>query len=121
MMQRIGEIKNRIAEIDRMQETELNNQEYDRLEEEARKLYAELGMLENIERLKDAKEIHKINDWTKNFLDGFSSGTRKITIKQAEIFKKINNGKSFIFNKRRYDFTANYRIGFGTLTITNIF
>ena len=37
MMQRIGEIKNRIAEIDRMQETELNNQEYDRLEEEARK------------------------------------------------------------------------------------
>ena len=116
----IQEIRKRISEIDNLLDSDISDSEFDRLEEESRNLTEKLGELENLEKLRTVKEIKTVDDWTNNFFSSFDIGTRKLTNRQAEVFKKINNGKSFIYNGRRYDFTANYRTGFGCLSVINI-
>lgn len=118
--QEIPSIRARIKEIDVLLDSDISDSEFEKLEREARELTEKLGQMEMYEELRSAQKIYEVDDWTDNFLSGFGIGTRKITNKQAEIFKKINNGKPFIYNSRRYDFNTNYRAGFGWLSIINI-
>ncbi len=118
----IEEMKARIAEIDnRLDDESISNEEFDALEKEAQALTAEIGKLENATRFSAVKILSCVNDWSVSFLSSFACGTRKVTNRQAEIFKRFNNGQPFIYNERRFDCGgANYRAGFGTLVVTKI-
>ena len=117
----IEEMKARIAEIDKLLDNDITNEEFDKLEEEARALMSEIGRMEAAMRLRSAKNLIRVSEWEASFLNSFSCGTRKVTNKQAEIFKKFNNGKPFIYNGRRfYCQGPNYRAGFSTLVVTDI-
>lgn len=117
----IEEIKARIAEIDKLLDSDITDAEFDKLEEEARVLTSEIGRMEKVMRISSVKSLLRVSDWEASFLSSFSCGTRKITNKQAEIFKRFNNGKPFIYNKRRFDCTGpNYRAGFSGLVVTDI-
>lgn len=115
----IEEIKGKVRMIDALLNSDkTSEEEFDRLEAEARELTAELGRLEKMERMRSADKIARLNDWERNFLSGFKDGTRVITNRQAEIFKRIGHGKPFIYNNRRYDFSLGRR--FGNVSITKI-
>ena len=117
----IEEMKSRIAEIDKLLDNDITDAEFDKLEEEARVMISEIGRLEAAMQLKSVKNLVRVSDWEASFLSSFYCGTRNITNKQAEIFKRFNNGKPFIYNKRRFDCAGpNYRAGFSTLVITDI-
>ena len=117
----IEEMKARIAEIDKLLDSDITNEEFDKLEEEARVLMNEIGRMEAAMRLRSAKALVRVSDWEASFLSSFSCGTRNVTNKQAEIFKRFNNGKPFIYDKRRFDCSGpNYRAGFGTLVVTDV-
>ena len=117
----IEEMKARIAEIDKLLDNDITNDEIDKLENEARALMSEIGRMEAAMRLRSAKALARVSEWEASFLSSFSCGTRKVTNKQAEIFKRFNNGKPFIYNERRFDCPGpNYRAGFSTLVITDI-
>ena len=117
----IEEMKARIAEIDKLLDNDITNEEFDKLEEEARALMSEIGRMEAAMRLRSAKTLLRVSDWEASFLSSFSCGTRKITNKQAEIFKRFNNGKPFIYNERRFDCSVpNYRAGFSTRVISDV-
>ena len=117
----IKEMKSRIAEIDEFLDNDITNEEFDKLEEEARALMSEIGRIEAAMRLRSAKALVSVSDWEASFLSSFSCGTRKITNKQAEIFKRFNSGKPFIYNGRRFDCPGpNYRAGFSTLVVADI-
>ena len=118
----IEEMKARIAEIDRCLDNDiLTDAEFDRLEEEARALTVEIGKAEAGARLKAVKTLACVSDWSAAFLNSFGCGTRKITNRQAELFKRYNNGKPFIFNGRRFDCLGpDFRAGFAGLVVTNI-
>ena len=117
----IEKMKARIAEIDKLLDNDITNEEFDKLEEEARALMSEIGRMEAAMRLRSAKNLIRVSEWEASFLNSFSCGTRKVTNKQAEIFKKFNNGKPFIYNGRRfYCQGPNYRAGFSTLVVTDI-
>lgn len=118
----IEEMKSRINEIDkRLDDEALTDTEFNRLEEEAQALTVEIGRAEAAMQFRAAKTLTRVSDWSASFLNSFDCGTRNITNKQAEIIKRFNNGKPFIYGGRRYDCTGgNYRAGFGTLIITNI-
>ena len=117
----IEEMKARIAEIDKLLDSDITDAEFDKLEEEARVLMNEIGRIEAAMQFKSVKTLLRVSDWEASFLSSFSCGTRKITNKQAEIFKRFNNGKPFIYDKRRFDCSGpNYRTGFSGLVITDI-
>ena len=117
----IEEMKSRIAEIDKLLDNDITDAEYDRLEEEARVLMNEIGRMEAAMRFRSAKALARVSEWEASCLSSFSCGTRKITNKQAEIFKRFNSGKPFVYNERRFDCAgANYRVGFSTLVVTDI-
>ena len=117
----IEEMKTRIAEIDKLLDNDITNEEFDKLEEEARALMSEIGRMEAAIRLRSVKNFVRASDWEASFLSSFFCGTRKITNKQAEIFKRFNNGKPFIYNGRRFDCAGpNYRTGFSGLVVTDI-
>ena len=117
----IEEMKARIAEIDKLLDNDITDAEFDKLEEEARVLMSEIGRMETAMQFKSAKALLRVSDWEASFLGSFSCGTRKVTNKQAEIFKRFNNGKPFIYNGRRFDCQGpNYRTGFSGLVITDI-
>ena len=117
----IEKMKARIAEIDELLDNDITNEEFDKLEEEARALMSEIGRMEAAMRFRSAKALVRVSDWEASFLSSFSCGTRKITNKQAEIFKRFNSGKPFIYNGRRfYCQGPNYRTGFSTLVVTDI-
>ena len=117
----IEEMKARIAEIDELLDNDITNEEFDKLEEEAGALMGEIGRMEAAMRFRSAKALLHVSDWEASFLSSFSCGTRKVTNKQAEIFKRFNNGKSFIYNGRRfYCQGPNYRTGFSGLVVTDI-
>ena len=117
----IEEMKARIAEIDKLLDDDITNDEFDKLEEEARVLMNEIGRMEASMRFRSAKTLVRVSDWEASFLSSFSCGTRRVTNKQAEIFKKFNNGKPFIYNGRRFDCQGpNYRAGFSGLIVTDI-
>ena len=111
-----------IARIDKLLDDEsLSNEEYDALEKKAYDLNQERGNLQNKINKLSVKNLVRVSDWEASFLSSFSCGTRKITNKQAEIFKRFNNGKPFIYNGRRFDCAgANYRAGFSGLVVTDI-
>ena len=117
----IEEMKARIAEIDKLLDNDITNAEFDKLEEEARVLMGEIGKMEAAMQLRSAKSLLHVSDWEASFLSSFSCGTRRVTNKQAEIFKRFNNGKPFIYNGRRfYCQGPNYRTGFSGLVVTDI-
>ena len=117
----IEEMKDRIAEIDKLLDNDITDTEFDKLEEEARVLMIEIGRVEAAMRFRSAKTLLHVSDWEASFLSSFSCGTRKVTNKQAEIFKRFNNGKPFIYNGRRFDCQGpNYRAGFSGLVVTDI-
>ena len=117
----IEEMKARIAEIDKLLDSDITNAEFDKLEEEARVLTNEKGTMEKAMQFRSVKSLLRVSDWEASFLSSFSCGTRKITNKQAEILKKFNNGKPFIYNGRRFDCQGpNYRTGFSGLVVTDI-
>ena len=117
----IEEMKARIAEIDKLLDSDITDAEFDKLEEEARVLTNKKGMMEKAMRLKSVKSLLRVSDWEASFLSSFSCGTRKITNKQAEIFKRFNNGKPFIYDGRRFDCAGpNYSTGFSALVVADI-
>ena len=117
----IEEMKTRIAEIDKLLDNDITDAEFDKLEKEAQLLTSEIGRIEAAMRLRSAKNLVRVSDWEASFLSSFSFGTRKVTNKQAEIFKRFNNGKPFIYNGRRFDCAGpNYRSGFSTLVVADI-
>ena len=117
----IEAMKARIAEIDNLLDSDITDAEFDKLEKEAQVLMSEIGRMEAAMQFKSAKALLRVSDWEASFLGSFSCGTRKVTNKQAEIFKKFNNGHPFIYNKRRFDCQGpNYRTGFSGLVVTDI-
>ena len=117
----IEKMKARIAEIDELLDNDITNEEFDKLEKEAQVLMSEIGRMEAAMRLRSVKNLVRASDWEASFLNSFSFGTRKITNKQAEIFKRFNSGHPFIYDKRRFDCAgANYRADFSGLVVTDI-
>ena len=117
----IEEMKARIAEIDKLLDNDITNEEFDKLEKEAQMLTSEIGRLEAAMRFRSVKSLLRVSDWEASFLSSFSCGTRKVTNKQAEIFKRFNNGNPFIYSGRRFDCQGpNYRAGFSGLVVTDI-
>ena len=122
MKAKVESMKAEIERIDKLLDDEsLTDEEYDRLEKKAAKLTFEHGMLQKKINTLSVKNLVRVSDWEASFLSSFSCGTRKVTNKQAEIFKRFNNGKPFIYNGRRfYCAGPNYRTGFSGLVITDI-
>ena len=117
----IEEMKTRIAEIDKLLDNDISDAEFDKLEDEARVLTNEIGRMEAAMRFRSVKTLLRVSDWEASFLSSFSCGTRKITNKQAEIFKRFNSGNPFIYNGRRFDCDGpNYRAGFSGLVVADI-
>ena len=117
----IEEMKARIAEIDKLLDNDITDAEFDKLEEEARVLMREIGKMEAAMQFKSVKALLRVSEWEASFLSSFSFGTRKVTNKQAAIFKRFNNGKPFIYGGRRFDCQGpNYRAGFSGLVVTDI-
>ena len=122
MKAKVESMKAEIARIDKLLDDEsLTDEEYDRLEKKASNLTFEHGMLQKKINTLSVKNLVRVSDWEASFLGSFSCGTRKITNKQAEIFKRFNSGKPFIYNGRRfYCQGPNYRAGFSALVVTDI-
>ena len=122
MKAKVESMKAEIERIDKLLDDEsLSNEEYDALEKKAYDLNQERGNLQNKINKLSVKNLVRVSDWEASFLSSFSCGTRKVTNKQAEIFKRFNNGKPFIYNERRFDCAgANYRAGFSGLVVTDI-
>ena len=117
----IEEMKTRIAAIDKLLDNDITDAEFDKLEKEAQLLTSEIGRMEAAMRLRSAKTLVRVSDWEASFLNSFSCGTRKVTNKQAEIFKRFNSGKPFIYNGRRFDCAGpDYRAGFSGLVVADI-
>ena len=117
----IEEMKARITEIDKCLDNDITDDEFNKLEEEAQLLTSEIGRMEAAIRFKSVKNLVRVSDWEASFLSSFSCGTRKVTNKQAEIFKRFNNGKPFICNGRRFDCKGpDYRVGFSGLVVTDV-
>ena len=122
MKAKVESMKAEIARIDKLLDDEsLSNEEYDSLEKKAYDLNQERGKLQNKINKLSAKNLVRVSDWEASFLSSFSCGTRKITNKQAEIFKRFNNGHPFIYDKRRFDCAGpNYRAGFSGLVVADV-
>ena len=119
--EKIAEIKDRIKKIDILLDSDISDELFDSLEAEAITLTEELGRLESLNSIYNAKKLERVNEWTSNYLRSFKVGTQVITNRQAECFKKINGGIPFVFENRHYDCTGpNYRAGFSHLIITKI-
>ena len=122
MKAKVESMKAEITRIDKLLDDEsLTDEEYDRLEKKVSNLFLERGKLQTKINTLSVKTLLRVSDWEASFLSSFSCGTRKITNKQAEIFKRFNNGKPFIYNGRRFDCAGpNYRAGFSTLVVADI-
>ena len=122
MKVKVESMKAEIERIDKLLDNEsLTDEEYDCLEKKVSNLTFEHGMLQKKINKLSVKNLVRVSDWEASFLSSFSCGTRKITNKQAEIFKRFNSGKSFIYNGRRFDCAGpNYRTGFSGLVVTDI-
>ena len=122
MKVKVESMKAEIERIDKLLDDEsLTDEEYDRLEKKVSNLFLERGKLQNKINKLSVKTLLRVSDWEASFLSSFSCGTRKVTNKQAEIFKRFNNSKPFIYNGRRFDCPGpNYRNGFSALVITDI-
>ena len=122
MKAKVESMKAEIARIDKLLDDEsLSDEEYDRLEKKVSNLFLERGKLQTKINTLSVKTLLRVSEWEASFLNSFFCGTRKVTNKQAEIFKRFNNGKPFIYNGRRFDCPGpNYRTGFSGLVVTDI-
>ena len=122
MKAKVESMKAEITRIDKLLDDEsLTDEEYDRLEKKVSNLFLERGKLQTKINTLSVKTLLRVSDWEASFLNSFSCGTRKITNKQAEIFKRFNNGKPFIYNGRRFDCAGpNYRTGFSGLVVADV-
>ena len=122
MKAKVESMKAEIERIDKVLDDEsLTDEEYDRLEKKVSNLFLERGKLQTKINTLSVKTLLRVSDWEASFLSSFSCGTRKVTNKQAEIFKRFNNGKPFIYNGRRFDCSGpNYRAGFSGLVVTDV-
>lgn len=122
MKAKVESMKAEIAKIDSLLDDEsLTDEEYDRLEKKAYDLNQERGNLQNKINTLSVKNLVRVSEWEASFLSSFSFGTRKVTNKQAEIFKRFNNGHPFIYDKKRFDCSGpNYRAGFSALVVTDV-
>ena len=122
MKVKVESMKSEIERIDKLLDDESwTDEEYDRLEKKASNLTFEHGMLQKKINTLSVKDLARVSDWEASFLSAFACGTRKVTNKQAEIFKRFNSGKPFIYNGRRfYCQGPNYRTGFSGLVVTDI-
>lgn len=120
MKAKAAEMKAEVARLDQLADDDtISDEEFDRLTRKANEIQEEYGRLQKKIDFLSVKTLIRVSVWSASFLDSFNCGTRKVTNKQAEIFKRFNNGKPFIWNGRRYDCPgANYRAGFGTLIVT---
>lgn len=120
MKAKAAELKAEVARLDQLADDDtISDEEFDRLTRKANEIQEEYGRLQKKIDFLSVKTLIRVSVWSASFLDSFDCGTRKVTNKQAEIFKRFNNGKPFIWNGRRYDCPgANYRAGFSTLIVT---
>lgn len=122
MKSRVEALKAEVARLDRLADDDtISDEEFDRLTIKANEIHAEYGRLQRKIDFLSVKNLSRISDWSASFLNSFECGTRKITNRQAEIFKRFNNGKPFIYNGRRFDCLGpNFRVGFAGLCVTKI-
>ena len=122
MKSRVAELKAEVARLDKIADDDtISNEEFDRLTHKANELSAECGRLQKKINFLSVKTLTRVSDWAASFLNSFGCGTRKITNKQAEIFKRFNNNNPFIYNGRRFDCLGpNFRVGFAVLCVTKI-
>lgn len=122
MKERIAELKAEVTRLDELADDEsISNAEFDKLNARASELTAECGRLQNKINLLSVETLARVSDWSASFLNSFECGTRKITNKQAEIFRRFNNGEPFIYNGRRFDCSGpNFRVGFACLVVTSL-
>lgn len=122
MKTKVEELKAEVARLDKLADDDtISNEEFDRLTHKANELAVEYDKLQNKIDFLFVKTLTRASDWSASFLNSFDCGTRKITNKQAEIFKRFNNGKPFIYNGRRFDCLGpNFRVGFAGLVVTKI-
>lgn len=115
-------LRQRLNEIDNALDDEsISDDEFDKLENEARQIVEELGKIERKKSLNNVDELKNVSQWTKDFLNSFDCGTRNISIRQAQVFERLNGRKPFKFNGRRFDCSGpNYKTGFGTLIIRKL-
>lgn len=122
MKAEVARLKAEVVRLDRLADDDtISNEEFDRLTRNANEINEECGRLQKKINFLSVKTLARVSDWSASFLESFDCGTRKVTNKQAEIFKRFNNGKPFIYNGRRFDCLGpNFRAGFAGLVVTNI-
>ena len=122
MKAKVAELKAEVARLDELADDDtISNEEFDRLIHKANELSAECGRLQKKIDFLSVKTLVRVSSWSASFLDSFDCGTRKVTNKQAEIFRRFNNGKPFIYNGRRFDCLGpDFRAGFAGLVVTKI-
>ena len=122
MKAKVESMKSEIARIDKLLDDEsLSDEEYDRLEKKVSNLFLERGKLQTKINTLSVKTLLHVSDWETSFLNSFSCDTRKVTNKQAEIFKRFNSGRPFIYNGRRFECAGpNYHTGFSWLVVADI-
>ena len=115
-------LKAEVARLDKLMDDDtISNEEFDRLTRKANELASEYGRLQKKIDFLSVKTLTCVSDWSASFLNSFDCGTRRITNKQAEIFRRFNNNKPFIYNGRRFDCLGpNFRAGFAGLVVTEI-
>ena len=119
----IQEIRARIAAIDaRLDNPDISDEEYDALEAEAASLIqTDLVKAERMERVAHMKRLANVTPWLESFLSSFGTGTRIITNKQAECFKRVGRGRPFVWQGRIYNCPGpNNRAGFSHLIVENV-
>lgn len=119
---KVAELKAEVTRIDELTDDEnMSDEEFDKLTHKANELVAEYGRLQSEIDFLSVKTLARVSDWSASFLGSFDCGTRKITNKQAEIFRRFNNGKPFIFGGRRFDCLGpDFRAGFSAVVVTRI-
>ena len=122
MKARVTELKAEVARLDQIADDDtISGEKFDKLTIKANELSAEYSILQKKIDFLSVKTLTRVSDWSASFLNSFECGTRKITNRQAEIFKRFNNGRPFIYNGRRFDCLGpNFRAGFAGLCITKI-
>lgn len=118
----LRDLTNRMLEIGFMLDDDsISDSEFSRLEKEEIEIVAKIGKYQTRFDFLNVRMISNVSDWTAEFLESFGTGTRKVSNRQADCLRRVNNGKPFIYKGRRYDCRgANYRAGFGTLIITDL-
>lgn len=117
-----NEIKKMIEKLDnKLDDERISNEEFNSISLQIRDLYIELAKQERIENDSKIKVLNDVNDWYKTFLKSFKIGTRKITNRQAECFKKLGYTE-FVYDGLVYSCSGpNYRTGFSMVVVREMY